>query len=147
VLWKVARRTLAGEQLSDVLWDEGGHLVIDSVVDGLPRRIAIAGVRRGTLGDVLAQRVLNTVREFVRDRAAHMLVQWTSAGHGDVGSLMRPDIGSDLSTELLASARGFGHETASQRLHVNRRDSSADTLQGNRGPAVADPATKMPCSN
>lgn len=141
LLWKVAQRTLSGEQLSNVLWDEAGHLVIDTVVDGLPRRIAIAGVGRGTLGDVLAERVLNTVREFVRDRAAQMLVQWTNSGHGDVGSVMRPDVGSDLSTELLAS--GLAALDTSDLATLARQPTliraAAYALQGNRGPAVADP--------
>jgi hypothetical protein len=138
--WHVAQRTLGGEQLGDVAWDEGGHLVLSTVVDGTPQRLAVAGVQRGTADEVTASRVLATVREFVRERPAHLLIH-SSQGHGGMVSLIRDDAGVDLSSELLAA--GLVALDANDRATLARQPTlikaAAFALQGNRGPAVLDP--------
>jgi hypothetical protein len=138
--WRVAQRALSGQQLADVLWDEGGHLIMNAVVDGVPRRLSVAGIRRGTADNETAARVLATAREFVRDRAGQLLVQ-SAIGHADVASLMRPDFGVDLTTELLAS--GLAALDTDDRPVLARQPTllraAAFALQGSRGPAVLDP--------
>ena len=138
--WHVVRRTLSGEQLGDVVWDEGGHLIVGSVIDGVPRRLLVAGVQRGTADNVTAERVVATVREFVRERPAQLLIQY-AAGHADVASLIRDDVGVDLSSELLAA--GLVALDANDRTTLARQQTliraAAFALQGNRGPAVLDP--------
>ena len=137
VAWQVTHRVLSGQELLDVLWDEGGRLVIGAMVDGIPRKLPLAGIRRGTLGGRAAARVLTTVREFVRDRAS-LLIQ--SSGAGSVASIMRPDVGVDLSSELLAL--GLAALDLDDRQTLARQPSliraSAHALQGVRGPAVSD---------
>jgi hypothetical protein len=139
-VWRVAQRALTGEQLGDVLWDEGGHLAISTVIGGTPRRLLVAGVRRGSADNEIAARVLATVREFVRDRAGKLLTQ-SVPGHADVASLIRDDVGVDLSTELLA--RGLGALDTEDPSTLARQPTliraAAFALQGNRGPAVQDP--------
>jgi hypothetical protein len=139
--WRVTQRTLSGENLADVVWDEGGHLLLNAVIDGVPKRFTLAGVRRGTADARTADRLLKTVREFVRDRAGQLLIQST-VGHPDVASVMRPDVGVDLSAELLAS--GLAALDTDDRGTLARqptfiRAATHALLQGNRGPAVQDP--------
>jgi hypothetical protein len=138
--WHVAQRVLEGEQLNDVLWDEGGHLVLNTVIDGIPRHISLAGVHRGSATNEVANRVLDTVREFIRDRAGQLLIQY-APGHADEGSLVRPDYKVDLATELLAS--GLTALDTQDRPTLARQPTliraASFALQGNRGPAVQDP--------
>lgn len=142
--WHVAQRVLGGEQLNDVLWDESGHLVLNAVIDGTPRRISLAGIHRGSASNEVANRVLDTVREFVRDRAGQLLIQ-SAPGHSDEGSLVRPDYKVDLATELLAS--GLAALDTQDRATLARQPTliraAAYALQGNRGPAVQDPGYQM----
>ena len=138
--WRVTQRVLSGQQLADVVWDEGGHLVIGAVVDSFPRRLTVAGVRRGTADNDTAAGVLATVREFVRDRAGQLLIQ-SAGGHADVASVVSKEFGVDLATELLT--RGLVALDADDRQTLARQPTllraAAFALQGNRGPAVLDP--------
>jgi hypothetical protein len=139
--WHVAQRVLSGEQLGDVLWDEGGHLVLDAVVDGTPKRLSLAGVHRGSADNQVADRVLATVREFIRDRAGRLLIQ-SAPGHQDVASLMRDDYGVDLATELLSS--GLVALDTNDRAMLARQltliHAASFALENpSRGPAVLNP--------
>jgi hypothetical protein len=138
--WRVTQRVLSGEELGRALWDEGGHLAIDATIDGASRRIRIAGIRRGTGSNEVAARIVGSVQAFVRDRAAQLLTQST-AGHVDVASLIRADVGVDLATELLAS--GFAALDTEDEATLTRQptlvQAAAFALQGARGPAVQDP--------
>jgi hypothetical protein len=139
--WQVAQRVMSGEQVGDVLWDEGGHLMVNAIIDGTPRRLLVAGVQRGTASSEVQARVLATVREFVRDHAAQVVVQ-SAAGHADVVSLIRPDAGVDLATELLASGTAAArcqrprNSGASANAHSS---SGVRSPRAIRGPAVQDP--------
>jgi hypothetical protein len=137
--WHVASRVLKGEQLADVVWDEGGHLVINALIDGVSRRLRVAGIRRGRVNEAVASRVLDTVKEFARDQAVQLFVD-SASGHVDVASLVRPDVGADLSSELLAG--GAAALDIEDRQVLARQPTliraAAYALQGTRGPATED---------
>jgi hypothetical protein len=100
-IWRTLVRTIDGERLTDVVWDEGGRLVVDYVREnGGAERIALAGLTEGGLSDSESQSIISAVRSLI-ERGGEFTVSTMRRNGEEVGAIMDADRRIDIASELL----------------------------------------------
>lgn len=154
IVWRTISRSLAGERLEDIVWDEGQSLVMSFARDSGVQRVVLAGIMGEGLSPEGHEAVRQTVSGFLgpqasdarlsllsRERPASEVCDGSSACVGSIlsgASLM--DVGSELLVRGLVRLDTRDQTVLAQQPGLVEAARDAITDPATRSsPAIADP--------